>query len=695
MLQKEKSEIKIALVELPATMNGDPFGKKIDDVYSLNRSPPRALPQLAAIADQQGFKNVRMISPETNGYQHLTDEEFKYLLDADVIGMSAISRTFVQTMNLAKLIRERNPDKFMIIGGQHATEDPATALQLFDAVVRYEGFNSFPEVLERFHEHHERPNLEGILGISYKDGEQQINAAKRPFLTTAQLSALPFPLYNKEIIKNATIWSIVTGYGCTYDCVFCSVITMNGREFRYRDADSAHGLIMHHHRLDPRKTNFWANDINNANPEQDILVGGRLRSQGIRRAPGYDQVRVEISRNRELLRSMRDDYNIVVHTFGLESVNDLTLALYHKQSSLTKTIESLRIVREEGALIHGMFVLGSDADTPETIKETVKFANKYCDSAQFFSLTPVIGTPQGNHLEVAGQVVTDAFWQYDALNAVIAPRLMTSWELMEGNKEAFRKFYSPWNPGTWGRIWRSPKRTLSLGLSVMGRKLYNKIEKQTRPYREQLKEIHPWQEGFNRLFHEWEAQVRDIALQDRPVAERKQDISALTRSYQQSAEAMAAQAPNIQEFARYAHEAPERTFLTMEKQYTSLLDFFAESREGLLKRLSIVAEKKDCTIQSKIAELLERGEAAHQQLQEVVGVMVGDVVKEVRVYYNNVLKKAKIPSQALSSFAKLKELEERMFANLQESAQTIITAYLPAHLQPLVLAPQYAINNNH
>ncbi|CAG0981466.1 partial Bacteriochlorophyllide d C-12(1)-methyltransferase, partial [Anaerolineae bacterium] len=92
----------------------------------------------------------------------------------------------------------------------------------------------------------------------------------------------------------------------------------------------------------------------------------------------------------------------------------------------------------------GMFVLGSDLDTIQTIEETWKFARKNkLASVQFLILTPLPGTKTFEELEKEGRIKNKDWSLYDAHHAVFEPKLMTRYELQYHTIEAMRKFYSP------------------------------------------------------------------------------------------------------------------------------------------------------------------------------------------------------------------------------------------------------------
>jgi radical SAM superfamily enzyme YgiQ (UPF0313 family) len=62
---------------------------------------------------------------------------------------------------------------------------------------------------------------------------------------------------------------------------------------------------------------------------------------------------------------------------GLESFSDKTLkAMKSEKDSVSKNLDALRLLHREGIYVYGSLVLGTDSETPETLKETVKGAKQ-------------------------------------------------------------------------------------------------------------------------------------------------------------------------------------------------------------------------------------------------------------------------------------------------------------------------------
>jgi radical SAM superfamily enzyme YgiQ (UPF0313 family) len=436
--------LRVTIVELPATVDGRLEGRIAKDVYSLFRYPARGVPLLAAVCGRAGYDDVVTLDPQYNrDTGRLDADDWKRLANTDVLGLSVITRTANQSFELARRVRALNPCVKIVFGGPHPTALPEESLQFGDVVVTHEGDFTLPLLLARLEDSLERPYLDDLLGVSYlgRDGEV-IHNPDRPYLTSEELSDLPFPLYSDRVNRGITHNVVITSRGCPYECDFCSVIENFGRGFRFLSDDAALALLRHTIQLNGKPI-FFGDDIFAANRARTTRLLERLLAEGVKMPRWFAQVRVETAQDRELLKLMKRA-NCAMVFIGLESVNEETLKLFNKHSTLEKNRRAIAAFEEAGIRVHGMFVLGSDADTPETLRETLEFARESgLTTTQFFALTAVPGPPLTRRLAEEKRIFAWGDWQlFDAQHAVVCPSLISPSELQAGIFRISRQFYS-------------------------------------------------------------------------------------------------------------------------------------------------------------------------------------------------------------------------------------------------------------
>jgi radical SAM superfamily enzyme YgiQ (UPF0313 family) len=159
--------------------------------------------------------------------------------NTDVFGISSSFTPYHgEALEIARIIKEWDRRKIVVLGGAHVSCDPEGVLQspAVDYALMGEGEKRFPLLLEQI-EKQGGTSIKDIDGIGYrKDGAIQIN----PLQSFIQdLDSLPPPA--RELLdpdryrmrkKRSTM--IITSRGCPHGCAYCSTHLVMGTSFRTR-----------------------------------------------------------------------------------------------------------------------------------------------------------------------------------------------------------------------------------------------------------------------------------------------------------------------------------------------------------------------------------------------------------------------------------------------------------------------------
>jgi radical SAM superfamily enzyme YgiQ (UPF0313 family) len=412
---------------------------KSPGAHIFSRTP---LPRLGSILLGTIFKN--------KGYnvkvfiEDIAPPAWNLLDDADMVCISSITSTANRAFQIAEKFKKRGVP--VAIGGPHSTFLPEESLEYADYVIRGEGEETLSELVD--HLESNKP-LDSIKGLSYKNAEQEIvHTADRELAKNLDDSPIPdYSLVYKW--EKARVVPVATSRGCPFDCKFCSVIHMFGRKYRFKSIER---IIEEIKVSAPKKGHVFFID--------DNFAANKKRTKELLRAfidnnlkfEWSAQVRTDVAKDPELLDLMQKAGCFSVF-IGFESINPKTLSLYNKGQKLEDIEHAINKVKEHNINIHGMFVLGSDTDDIETIKNTAKFAKKLAiDSIQLMMLTPLPGTPVFEDLKNSGRLIHTDWSKYDAHHAVFEPKLMTAFELHVETLKAMSKFYS-W-PAIFRNLWK-------------------------------------------------------------------------------------------------------------------------------------------------------------------------------------------------------------------------------------------------
>ncbi|MEW6102840.1 MAG: radical SAM protein [bacterium] len=394
-------------------------------VFSDFPLPRLGLPIISSILKKEGH-SVNIFCED------LSPIDYKIAYSSDLIGISTTTSTAPRAYKIAREFKEMGIP--VVMGGPHATFRPEEALAHSHYCVRQEGEETIKELVLALPN---GCNLKDIKGLSYiEDGKFKHNPERE---LLCDLDCIPFPdidgIVGKEKLR---IFPIQTTRGCPFNCSFCSVTPMFGKKYRMRSIESVIDEIAYR----KQKDIFFYDDNFSAVNERTKSLLEKMAKNGISPKNWTAQVRVDIAKDKDLLLLMKKTNCLFVY-IGFESVNPGTLKEYKKGQTLDEIKEGIETIHKFGIRIHGMFVLGSDSDREETIRETVDFAKKYkIDTIQFLILTPLPGTKTFNELDKAGRIFTYDWSLYDGMNVVYEPKQMTPYQLQLGNIKALRKFYS-------------------------------------------------------------------------------------------------------------------------------------------------------------------------------------------------------------------------------------------------------------
>lgn len=183
-----------------------------------------------------------------SGYYHfgMDYEEIKRRIkdsEADIFGISSSFTPYHgEALEIARIIKEWDKRKIVVMGGAHVSCDPESVLRspYVDYVILGEGEIRFPLLLEQI-EKGKADKVEEIDGIGYrKIGGIRINPLQN-FIQ--DLNSLPKPA--RELLdldryrmrkKRSTM--IITSRGCPHGCAYCSAHLVMGASFRTRTPEA-------------------------------------------------------------------------------------------------------------------------------------------------------------------------------------------------------------------------------------------------------------------------------------------------------------------------------------------------------------------------------------------------------------------------------------------------------------------------
>lgn len=379
----------------------------------LDVHPHLGLLALAAVAEPHGH-TVQIIDPkrliksgklayDATLYQLAA----KKILDQrpEAVGFTALGCSFLFALNVAALLKTREPELPILLGGPHATMLHRQILERFpqfDIIVRYEADEIFPAVLQNL----ETRDFAAIPGLSWRGARGGVQHFNQGAPKVENLDSLPITNYDHYPVAELELdlLRVEAGRGCPFLCTFCSTASFFQRSFRLKSAER---LVTELDRLHERYgfVDFKLDhDLFTVNKRKILEFCEAVKDRHYRwRA----SARVDCV-DTELLTRMSQAGCVGLY-FGIETGSARLQQIAKKRLDLTLVEPTLRLSKELGIETTASFITGYHEETEADLADTLDLVGR-CFSpsclTQLHMLAPEPGTPMfdqlGDKLEYDG-----------------------------------------------------------------------------------------------------------------------------------------------------------------------------------------------------------------------------------------------------------------------------------------------------
>jgi len=322
-------------------------------------------------------------SPRNN--RDILDEYLKKF-SPRLICFTAVSTEYQFITNIAKYIKGKWPDIYLLVGGPHVSLNPnGVLLDSFDALCVGEGENPILELVSQLEEN-TTPSV--ILNLWIKHGSEIEKNLPRPFLQ--DLDSLPFP--DREMWQEWTEerpgarYSVLLGRGCPFQCTYCSNHALKklapGPYVRFRSPDNIIEEIRDIVRLPIRKREIYLEvESFGVDKEWAIELCSRLEcfNKTVNQHLSFG-VNLRITPNADfedlLVACKKANFRFI--NIGLESGSERVRREILKRNYSNKdVINTVNLARKYGLKVAFYNMIGIPGETMADFKETVKI-NQIC-----------------------------------------------------------------------------------------------------------------------------------------------------------------------------------------------------------------------------------------------------------------------------------------------------------------------------
>jgi radical SAM superfamily enzyme YgiQ (UPF0313 family) len=311
----------------------------------------------------------------------------------DLIGISMFSNKYKIAYGYIDKIKRFFPEIKIVVGGPHASCFREKLLQecvAIDYGIILEGEEALLELCRG-------ENLSQIENLIYRQNGEVIMNPLRNFVK--DLDRIPFPTYQKfELKRYVEEKSIISSRGCPYECTFCAVKVVNGKEIRARSPSNVVGEIDYWYRRGYRWFSFQDDNFifykDNVYRICDEIEKKKFKDVFFRGSG----IRADKT-DRDLLIRMKN-VGFKTIAMGVEVGNDKMLQIIKKGEKFEDIDRAVKLACELGFDVQLYFLSGVPYETVADIKDAVNFALKYpIFYAEWSNTIPYPGTELYDWLE--------------------------------------------------------------------------------------------------------------------------------------------------------------------------------------------------------------------------------------------------------------------------------------------------------
>ena len=307
------------------------------------------------------------------------------------------------------------------------TEDPDGGV---DFIVRGEGEITFRELLRALET---QRGYDHITGLSYRtaDGFRRNPARGVSGLEDGEIRP---PRRDVRVLDGYTLLGrrvdvIETSRGCTFDCSFCSIIEMRGRNFHTYSFERVLADIRDARDRGARSL-FIVDDNITLNVRRFEALCRAIIDAGLNDLEYTVQATTSaIAKHGERLARLMREAGFRYVFLGIENILEEDLRFLRAESknrerengrkSGNATLKAIDHLHRNKMIVVGGLIVGSPGDTRESVETNLEFARRYVDWPYIQHPTPYPGTPMTKDFRDRGLIINEQFEDYDGTTAVV------------------------------------------------------------------------------------------------------------------------------------------------------------------------------------------------------------------------------------------------------------------------------------
>src|SRR5438132_5526799 len=368
-----------------------------------------------------------------------TIERLVRQMQPDIVGLSVMTFQRETAKKVIALVRNLQPETRIVVGGY----DPSLAPEAYmddpsavDFIVRGEGEITLRELRRAIETN---TGYDRIAGLSYRCGDRFHHNPDRR-VNSLESGEIKLPNRKARVLSGYTMLGrqvdvIETSRGCTFDCSFCSIIEMRGRNFYTYSFDRVLADIRDARDQGARSIFIVDDNITLNVPRFEALCRAIVEA-GLNSMDYIVQAMTSaIANHGERLAPLMRKAGCRYVFLCIENILENDLTFLRAVSKNTKreggqrsnaTIKAIDYIHQNRMFVVGGLIIGNPDDTPESIEANLEFARRYVDWPYIQHPTPYPRTPMTKDFRERDLIISEKLEEYDGTTAVVRTEHMSA-----------------------------------------------------------------------------------------------------------------------------------------------------------------------------------------------------------------------------------------------------------------------------
>ena len=361
----------------------------------------------------------------------------------DVVGLSVMTFQRRTALKVIGLVRQLRPEVHVVVGGY----DASLAAEAYtgensgvDFVVRGEGEFTFCELLRAIENGRDYAS---IRGLSFRQGDQFVHNPDR-HVSRLERDEIRPPNRAARILKGYTLIGrpvdvIETSRGCTYDCSFCSIIEMRGRNFYTYSFERVFADIRDAYDHGARAIFIVDDNITLDVRRLEALCQAIVDAKLNRIDYTVQAMTSAIANHGETLAPLMRRAGFRYVFLGIENILEEDLKFLRAKSKNEErqhgravgnaTLKAIEFIHRNSMYVVGGLIVGNPDDTRQSIQANLEFAQQHIDWPYIQHPTPYPRTPMTQDFRERGLIINERLEEYDGTTAVVRSEHLSAEEI--------------------------------------------------------------------------------------------------------------------------------------------------------------------------------------------------------------------------------------------------------------------------